>query len=238
MRYLFIDCDTLRADHLGCYGYHRNTSPNIDRIANEGIIFTNYYCSDAPCLPSRSALMTGKFGIHTGVVGHGGTAADPIIEGATREFRSKHSAETPPMLLRNAGIKTVSISPFAERHSAYWFYSGFNEIHNTGKGGMESAEDITPLVLEWIENNGEKDNWFLHINYWDPHAPYRAPVEFGNPFENTPLSKWPTEQVIKKHQQAIGPHGALELNMYDNVIDPAYPRYPGEIKNFDHFRQL
>lgn len=81
MRILYLDLDSLRPDHLGCYGYHRNTSPNIDSIAKEGVTFTNYYCSDAPCLPSRSALMSGRFGIHNGIVGHGGTAADMRREG-------------------------------------------------------------------------------------------------------------------------------------------------------------
>ncbi len=55
MKILFLDLDTLRPDHLGCYGYHRNTSPNIDKIAENGVRFNNYYCSDAPCLPSRAA---------------------------------------------------------------------------------------------------------------------------------------------------------------------------------------
>ena len=84
MRVLLLDLDSTRPDHLGCYGYHRNTSPNIDRIAAEGVRFDNYYTSDAPCFPSRTALMTGKFGIHNGVVGHGGTAADVRHEGITR----------------------------------------------------------------------------------------------------------------------------------------------------------
>jgi choline-sulfatase len=76
MRILYIDCDSLRPDHLGCYGYDRDTSPNIDRIADDGRRFTNYYASDVPCLPSRTALFTGQLGIHTGVVNHGGIAAD------------------------------------------------------------------------------------------------------------------------------------------------------------------
>ena len=44
MRILYLDLDSLRPDHLGCYGYPRNTSPNIDLIAKEGVTFTNYYC--------------------------------------------------------------------------------------------------------------------------------------------------------------------------------------------------
>lgn len=45
---------------MGCYGYGRNTTPNIDAIAREGVRFDNYYCSDAPCLPSRAALLESK----------------------------------------------------------------------------------------------------------------------------------------------------------------------------------
>jgi choline-sulfatase len=62
MRIVYFDLDTLRPDHLGCYGYVRNTSPNIDGIAKQGVRFENYFCSDAPCLPSRTALMSGRFG--------------------------------------------------------------------------------------------------------------------------------------------------------------------------------
>ena len=54
MRILFIDIDTLRPDHMGCYGYSRNTTPNMDQVCREGIRFDQYYCSDAPCLPSRA----------------------------------------------------------------------------------------------------------------------------------------------------------------------------------------
>jgi hypothetical protein len=54
MRILYIDIDSLRPDHLGCYGYHRNTSPNIDAIAADGVRFNNVYTPDALCLPSTS----------------------------------------------------------------------------------------------------------------------------------------------------------------------------------------
>ena len=55
----------------------------------EGVRFTNGYAADAPCLPSRSALSSGRFGIHTGVVDHGGIAADPFLEGPGRKFGSE-----------------------------------------------------------------------------------------------------------------------------------------------------
>lgn len=219
MRILYIDIDTLRADHLGCYGYHRNTSPNIDHIARDGIIFQNYHCSDAPCLPSRTALATGRFGIHTGVVSHGGTAADIRIEGPDRGFKSRLEFDTLPGILSSFGLKTVSISPFAARHGSWSFYAGWNEIHNTGLGGMEGADDVTPTVLKWLTQHAQEDNWFLHINYWDPHTPYRAPVQMGNPFEGDPIPDWITEEVLEGHKKLVGPHKAGNINMFSNEID-------------------
>lgn len=238
MQILFLDLDTLRPDHLGCYGYNRNTSPNIDSIASSGVVFTNYFCSDAPCLPSRTALMSGRFGIHTGVVGHGGTAADFRIEGANRGFADRLRTESLPGFLRSAGFRTVSISPFAERHSSWTFNAGFNEIYNTGKGGMESAEDVTPTAIDWIERNADSDNWFLHINYWDPHTPYRAPKEFGNPFEDEPLSSWIAPEILEKHKSMVGPHTALDLYMYHGKSDPKYPRYPGELHSMEDYKKF
>ncbi len=236
MRILILDLDTLRSDHLGCYGYHRNTSPNIDRIANEGVRFNQYYCSDAPCLPSRAGLMSGRFGIKTGVVGHGGTAADMRIEGYTRGFRDYMAYHSLPALLRQAGLRTVSVSPFAERHGAWWFHAGFTEFYNTGKGGMESAEEITPTALDWIRHNAETDNWMLHVNYWDPHTPYRAPAEFGNPFKDDPLPEWLTEETFIKHRAMVGPHTSREINMYDSQTNPRFPRHPGELKDMEDLR--
>lgn len=240
MRILYLDLDTLRPDHLGCYGYHRNTSPNIDKIASEGVRFENYYCSDAPCLPSRTALMTGKFGIHTGVVNHGGTCADIRTEGMRRQMRSELATQSlPGYLRRTAGLHTASISPFADRHGSWSFYGGFCEMHDhVGKCGNESAEEITPVVLDWIERNAKKDDWFLHVNYWDPHTLFRAPAEFGNPFENDPLPKWHTEEVVKEHQQSVGPHSAKELNMFNSLERPEYPRQPGQVTNMEELRRL
>ncbi|MCR8630447.1 sulfatase [Paenibacillus radicis (ex Xue et al. 2023)] len=238
MRILLLDLDSTRPDHLGCYGYHRNTSPNIDKIAEEGIRFTNYYTSDAPCFPSRTALMTGRFGIHNGVVGHGGTAADVRHEGQDRQFKDTLAHESLPALLRSAGLRTSLISPFGERHSAWTFYAGFNEIHNTGKSGMESSEEVTPTVIDWVKNNAAKDDWFLYVNYWDPHTPYRAPLEFGNPFENDPLPDWISDDVLEKHMKKVGPHSASEINMYNSSTSPQYPRHPGEINDRASLRRM
>ncbi len=211
MRILYIDIDSLRPDHLGCYGYHRNTSPVIDSIAAQGVRFEHCYVSDSPCLPSRSALFSGRFGIHNGVVGHGGSAADPFTDGATRGFNSTLGRTSWMHCLRELGYYTASISSFPERHSAWHMTANFNECYNPGLGGYDDAHHVTPYALNWLQRHAADDNWFLHVNYWDPHTPYSAPAAFGNPFADDPLPGWYTEAVRARHWRGAGPHSAQEV---------------------------
>ena len=226
MRILYLDLDACSPSHLSCYGYHRQTSPTIDAIAREALRCTNVYCSDAPCLPSRTALYQGRFGIQTGVVGHGGTAADPKRQGQGRGFRSVYEDQSFPRQLQNAGFHTAMISPFGQRHAAHHYYAGFNEIHNTGGCGMESAEVVQPVIERWLDANAASDHWYLHINYWDIHTPYRAPISYGNKFEDEPISDKFTEETLKQDIKRAGPHSAQDLGMYvDNDVEK-YPRLP------------
>ncbi len=237
MRFLMLDLDTLRADHLGCYGYHRDTSPNIDRIAAEGLRFENYYVTDAPCLPARSALTTGQFGIHNGVVNHGGTTADPMPEGPGRDFKQGLQSDGFFGTLRRAGLYTVSISPFGERHSAWQFYAGLNEMHNpAGRSGNERADEIEPTVLDWLDRNGARDNWFLHVNLWDSHTPYRAPEAYGNPFDGEPAPDWLTQEKIDRHREGFGTHSAADVLTYTNPRAwERFPRLPRDIRTVEDF---
>lgn len=238
-RILYLDIDTLRPDHMSCYGYQRETTPNLDKVAEEGLLFENYYCSDAPCLPSRAALVFGQFGIRTGIVGHGGTASDRRLTGPERLFSDVTEMNNLFYLFRKAGMYTASISSFPERHSAWWFNAGFKEIHNEGSRGMESGESVIPTALDWLIRNKDKDDWFLHLHIWDPHTPYRAPEDFGNPFEHVPLADdWITEEIFNEHLKKAGPHSAKDVAGHDDYVDPKYPRHPGalsdlqDVKNF------
>ncbi|MDO5327669.1 MAG: sulfatase [Clostridia bacterium] len=232
MRVLFIDIDTLRPDHMSCYGYGRKTTPCIDSVCREGIRYDRYYCSDAPCLPSRAALVTGLFGIHNGVVGHGGTAADRRLTGAKRDFTDQADEWNLHNIFRRAGMYAASVSTFAERHSAWWFNAGFNECINVGGRGGESGERVLPAALDWLKRNKERDNWFLHVHFWDPHTPYRAPASFGDPFENVPLpNPWVDEKVLQTHLHHTGPHCINEIGMYTDQIPPQFPRQPGSAKD-------
>lgn len=237
MRVIFFDIDTLRPDHLGCYGYKRNTSPNIDSVASEGVRFDNYYCPNAPCLPSRASLITGQFGIRTGIIGHGGTAADLRPQGATRGFTDLYSENSLFMQFRRAGYHTASVSTFAERHSSWWFNSGFNEVYNVGGRGNEIASQVTPIALDWLERNGSDNNWALHIHFWDSHTPYRTPVNFGDPFQYEQLSdNWINDEIFNEHLLHVGPHGTNEIGMWTDNSSALFPRHPGRLKTRDDMK--
>jgi arylsulfatase A-like enzyme len=245
MRILYIDIDTLRPDHLGCYGYHRNTSPNIDRIAEQAVRFENNYVSDAPCLPSRTALWSGRCGFRTGVVGHMATAADPFIEGPTRGFRDTFAATSWMSALRQVGLQTVTVSPFGERHAAWQWYAGYKEMYNPGKGGMERADEVVPIALDWIKrnvgsrNSHTSDDWFLHVNVWDPHTPYRTPMAYGNPFEDDPLPAWLTEDVWQRGWEGFGPHSPQEPHGFSSGAGwlEQYERVPKQIDSMAAVKQ-
>lgn len=245
MRILYIDIDSLRPDHLGCYGYHRDTSPNIDVLARQAVRFENCYVPDAPCLPSRTALWSGRRGFHTGVVGHGGTAAEPFIEGPQRQFSDIFGKTGWMAALRQAGYRTATVSSFGERHSAWHWYAGYNEIYNPGKRGHDLADDVTPPAIDWLRRNGRDDNWFLHVNYWDPHTPYRTPESFGNPFEGEPLPDWLTEQEWERRWHGYGSHSAQEPHGFgpQSARDPEdemfdrYPRTPRQVDSMEAMRR-
>jgi len=207
-RIIYIDIDSLRPDHLGCYGYHRPTSPNIDALAHAGMRLTNFYASDTPCLPSRTAFFGGRFGMQSGVVNHGGTTADLRVQGKTRNFRSVAAESSLAETLRNAGWYTASISPFPHRHTAYQIWYGFHETYDTGRNGHEKAHEIYPSVERWLTQNKSREKWFLHVNFWDPHTPYDVPKEFGEPFKDHPAPAWLTQAVIDRHRASYGQHDA------------------------------
>jgi len=238
VRLIYFDVDTLRPDHLGCYGYRRATSPVIDELAARGVRFENVHASDTPRLPSRTALSTGRFGIRTGAVNHGGPATDPFPEGARRGFRTEAATSGWMAPLRDLGMWTASISTFAERHSAYHFAAGFNECVNLGTLGLETGDEVAAAAGDWLVRNGRADDWFLHVHLWDPHTPYRTPAAFGRPFEDEPPPAWLTEDVRAAHWLLPGPHSAQELAGFGpRTVWDRFPRQPaqaGSIEDVAH----
>ncbi len=240
MRFLYVDVDTTRADHLGCYGYHRATTPNIDALAADGVRFANVYASDVPCLPSRTALMSGSFGIRNGVVNHGGAAADLRTEGAKRRFVSRYAFESWAGVFYWAGWHTASLSSFPFRHSATWWNHGFMEAMNLMRGmGGERADEVLPGALDWLDRRGQSDSWFLHVHFWDPHTPYNTPDAYGNPFASDAIDAWHTESVRARNWELSGPHSAQEpWGFTPDEWGTPPPRQPWDASSLDSVKQI
>ena len=210
MRIILFDLDCLRPDHMGCYGYDRPTSPAIDAIAKQGICFSNYYCADSPCLPSRTGFASGRFGLNNGVVSNIGI-------GARFDIRTKSyggpipSQEMLMRRLRSIGYDTISFSNFADRHSAMWFMCGWTEFHTPNlKGGNETAEEVAEPVMRWLRHNATRENYLLHINYWDAHRCYKMDASWADRFKDHPVTQsWPDEEEVQRHAKEItGPFTA------------------------------
>ncbi|WP_165423408.1 sulfatase family protein [Ktedonosporobacter rubrisoli] len=210
MRIIYIDIDSCRPDHLSCYGYPRPTSPVIDSLAQQGVLFRNCHTSDAPCLPSRAALFSGRLGINNGVTCHDGPASQLRYAG-----RGHFHDPTRPMWMRylqKAGWETVCFSGFGQRHLAWWFFSGFTQnFGNQLPGESETADEVTEKVLHWLQQNGTTDNWFMHVNYWDVHHPYEAPERYFQRIRDLPCLPYPNaESIAYDVQHYYGPRTARD----------------------------
>lgn len=238
MRILYFDIDSLRPDHLGCYGYKRPTSPAIDRIAAEGRRFEHYYCASSPCMPSRTSLYSGRFGIRNGVIAHHGAGNDFHIEQNKYGGPEQDNDMFPRQLMRH-GMDTYCFSNFADRHCALWFMYGWSEFHLVNlKGGQETAEEVNAKVLPWLKNHAGRDNYFLHINYWDAHRCYKMDSSWAEPMKDFPVeNSWPDNDAIAGHQQYTGPFTARSQFVYSNGKSP-WPLMPGSVSNREDYEKM
>lgn len=115
---ILISIDTLRADHLSCYGYNRDTSPNIDRFAKDGVLFTNTIAQSSWTLPSHMSLLTGLY-----LSSHSVTERD-------RKLSDEHL--TLAEVLQNAGYDTVAFTD-GGYVSHRFGYQGFDDFDDGGE---------------------------------------------------------------------------------------------------------
>jgi len=198
--------------------------------------FEHYYCSSSPCLPSRTALFSGRFGIRNGVISNHGAGANFYIRTKTyggprpeNEMLMRH--------LRAHGYDTFSFSNFADRHNALWFMYGWSEYHTPNlKGGGETAEEVNAPLLRWLKHNATRENYFLHINYWDVHRCYKMDASWADRFKGIPVEQpWPDEKTIQTHQEIQGPFTAR--GQFKNGVSP-FPLMPGSISSRRDFEQM
>ncbi len=178
---ILISVDTLRADHLGCYGYYRNTSPEIDALAREGILFENCLTESPLTVPAMATIMTSLPAYKHGAKRNGLS----IYEGlkTLAEQVKAHG-------YRSAGF--ISNWPLKDRLSGLGKgFDHFEEIF-TKKRWMGvvnpegEAPDVNRAVKAWLEKEGNTGiPLFIWIHYTEPHAPYILHQEYQFP----PFSK-------------------------------------------------
>jgi arylsulfatase A-like enzyme len=162
---LLITIDTLRADHLGCYGYQRDTSPAIDALAESGMRFTRSFCQRPKTSPSFATIHTGTYPARHGV------------HGAMQVLAPDN--ETLAEVLSEAGWTTAAVITNGNLYPAFGFDQGFE----TYLVGHANAEEVSNAALAWLERRGpSSEPWFLWIHYTDPHTSYAPPPPYNTMF--------------------------------------------------------
>jgi arylsulfatase A-like enzyme len=163
--------DTLRADHLSCYGYPRLTSPHLDRLAAGGTLFAECISPHIPTHPGFTTMLTGRDVFNHGVVSHAGARElDPAI----------------PTLAELASARGVYAA--AVDNLGRWFTRGFDSYrpyewdkHPTRP--WLKAEAVTAPTLAALDECAATGRpFFLFSHYWDPHTPYLPPAPFSRMF--------------------------------------------------------
>jgi arylsulfatase A-like enzyme len=162
---VLVSLDTLRADHLGCYGFPQPTSPNLDRLAMQGTLFEQAIAHSTLTLPSHATLLTGVL---------------PCVHGL---FLARGPQRIPrgivPLaeILRGAGYATAAFTEDA-MVSPGVFQRGFEVFRadtSLAEGGVTGGVEATVQgALEWLAANGT-DDFFLFVHTYQVHAPYTPP---------------------------------------------------------------
>ncbi len=199
IKVILLTIDTLRADHLGCYGHHRPTSPVMDAIASEGTLFWNARSQSPWTLSSIASFMTSTYpSVNAVLTGHN------KLEDARITLAEK---------MRDAGMLTQAIVTNGWLQDVFGTAQGFDGYHHSGDvfnwGRYQRmlwmriarrfwpnlfplfrtflAKDVVDRAIEWLGLHHDRD-FFLWIHTVDPHDPYQPPREYAGFFEDTPYT--------------------------------------------------
>lgn len=169
--------DTLRADHLGVYGYKQETSPFFDRLASKGILFENAVSAAPMTFPSVNSLFTSR-------------SPTVFYETTGRDLGIPPEMSTLAEVFRDHGFRTaaVSASPVVRHSPSRWneqggFSQGFERFdEHCARGGKRVESHTTACVtdqaLEILSSFG-RERFFLYVHYLDPHDPYQPPADWN-----------------------------------------------------------
>jgi arylsulfatase len=204
---LLITLDTTRADRLGCYGYPKETTPHLDSLAAESVLYTDAYSTSNWTLPAHASLFTGKFPTSHGALydPEGPLILTSAISGPKHweryRARGLHPDEiTLAGLLRQRGYATGAVVGGPWMKAVFGLDAGFDHYDDQGIDTVAGrlATDVTDRAVEWIQHRTDEPR-FLFLNYFDPHAPYSPPEAFLDKlldFDPDPLA--PSDPRLEK----------------------------------------
>ncbi|MHC4395951.1 MAG: sulfatase [Planctomycetota bacterium] len=259
---ILIVLDTTRLDHLSCYGYHRNTSPNLDKLVAESVLYTQAIAPSSWTLPSHASLFTGKFTSSHGARfdSNGPLHLVSVIKGpeAWNKYRARGLSEdelTLASILKEAGYATGAVVGGPWMKKVFGLNKGFEYYNDYDIGTLNGrlADQVTAGAVRWIEESRNKE-FFLFLNYFDPHYPYNPPNDFVIPFfQKNPQIFYQLSQL----EQAIASYDGEILymdyhigkllenlkvnNLYDNsmiIVTADHGELFGEHGKFGHGEYL
>jgi len=185
---VLITIDTLRADHLGCYGYKKADTPNLDAFAAAATRFAHAYTPVPITLPSHTALMTGSYPMATGIHDFSGNKLPPVTQTLAR-------------VLYDNGYRTGGFVSAAVLDSRFGINAGFDtyyahfDFNRLDEANLDLVErpgnQTTDQALGWLQNDvkvagaGRKP-FFLWLHLYDPHYPYEPPEPYATRFRESP----------------------------------------------------
>lgn len=167
---LLVIIDTVRADHLGCYGYGRSTSTVIDSLAAEGTMWRNVQGQSSWTLPAMASIFTG-----TTERAHRSGLREGLAMGLSPDL------ETMPQMLQQRGYNTAAFFNVAVLAPSYGFVRGFDFYDCRGCTIDQNAEEVTDSFLRWMEEGRRGGSpFFVTLHLFDPHYPYTPPEPWNS----------------------------------------------------------
>ncbi len=200
---VLITIDTLRADHLGCYGYFRNTSPFIDQLAADGLLFENAITPMSTTLPAHTSLMTSAYPARHGVLSNLNLYHQPVV--------TDKGFQTAAQMFREAGYLTAGFvsSPGLGEESG--ITAGFQVFDESG---IRDAFTTTSRVIDWLDSVPARP-FFLWVHYFDPHHPYDPPPDYRDYRSDERQLQFVTEAGIPPERRILAMRYS---NLYDGEI--------------------
>ncbi len=229
---LLVVVDSLRADHVGAYGYERPVTPHLDALAARGVVFEQAISQAPWTAASFATLLTGLVPTVHGLDGDeppiGGAGSKPGVAGVQKSLAATNS--TLAERLRAAGYRTAAFAANASVHSAFGFAQGFDSFADSPlpavSGGFAErrAEQVNQLAFEWLASAPEEP-FLLLVHYTDPHWPYDPPAPHGEDFVAGYRGKLTADQTTRAVVRLGQPISGLDeedrrylVGLYDGEI--------------------